>query len=126
MLFNSFEDLNTAVTAKMEELNTRSFAHTKGNRKEMFLKFDKPVLRSLPANEYTVYDYKVVKVPNNYHVAVDDHYYSVPYVYYKQSVIVRSSYKEVIITDENNRVIARHDKAFMPYPKYITNEKHMP
>lgn len=40
-------------------------------------------------------------------------------------VIVRTSKNQIIITDENNHLICSHDRAYKPFPKYITKKEHM-
>lgn len=83
-------------------------------------------MRPLSMSPFTCFDYKYVKVPNNYHILIDNHYYSVPYKYYNHMVLVRTSKNQIIITDENNHLICSHDRAYKPFPKYITKKEHMP
>lgn len=125
-LLNSFDELNEVIGLEMEKLNQRPYKSAKGNRKDMFIEFDKPAMRPLTMSPFTCFDYKYVKVPNNYHILIDNHYYSVPYKYYNRMVLVRTSKNQIIITDENNNLICTHDRAFKPFPKYITEKEHMP
>ena len=124
--FPSFIDLNNEISIIIDELNRRPFSNGKGNRKELFEKYDKPALKSLPDESLKVYSYIIKTVPNNYHIEYDGHYYSVPYTYYKQEVTLKVSYFDIIICDSMNRMICRHTRAYKPYPKYITLENHMP
>lgn len=125
-LFDSFVSLNSEIMTIMDELNKRPFNKESGNRKEVFEKFDKPALKALPSESMKVYKYEVRKVPSNYHIEFDNHYYSVPYTYYKQDVTLKASLFDIIICDSMNRLICRHQRAFKPFPKYITAEEHMP
>lgn len=124
--FESFTDLNTEIFQMMEELNERPFSKGKGNRKEMFEKYDKPVLKRLPSESLKVYKYLVKIVPNNYHIEYDEHYYSVPYHYYKQEVTIKASSFDIIICDPLNQLICKHTRLYKPFPKYSTIEEHMP
>lgn len=38
-------------------------------------------------------------------------------------MLVRTSKNQIIITDENNHLICSHDRAFKPFPKYITKKR---
>ena len=110
----------------IDELNNREFSKEKGNRKELFDKYDKPALKPLPHESLKPYTYVIKTVPNNYHVAYDNHYYSVPHTYYKQEVTLKASYFDIIICDSMNHLICTHKRAYKPFPKYITKEEHMP
>lgn len=125
-IFSSFVDLNTEILMIIEELNIRKFNNGKGSRKEMFEKYDKPVLKPLPKESMKIYTYIVRTVPNNYHIEFDGHYYSVPHTYYKQSVTLKVSFFDILVCDSMNRLICRHTRAYKPFPKYITAEEHMP
>lgn len=124
--FDSFTSLNNEILSIIDELNQRSFSNGKGNRKELFEKYDKPAMKELPSESLKSYSYEIKNVPNNYHIMYDNHYYSVPYIYYKQEVTVKASYFDILICDSMNRLICKHKRLYKPYPKYSTIEEHMP
>ncbi len=124
--FSSFSELNAEISIIIDELNNREFSKEKGNRKELFDKYDKPALKPLPHESLKPYTYVIKTVPNNYHVEYDHHYYSVPHTYYKQEVTLKASYFDIIICDSMNHLICTHKRAYKPFPKYITKEEHMP
>lgn len=66
--FSSFSELNTEISIITDELNNREFSKGKGNRKELFDKYDKPALKPLPHESLKPYTYVIKTVPNNYHV----------------------------------------------------------
>ena len=131
-LFDNFVDLNEKIMEIIEELNSGEYdnksgkAKEKGSRNEMFEKYDKPTLKALPQESMKAYKYMVKKVANNYHVEYDKHYYSVPYVYYKQEITRKVSFFDIIICDSMNREICRHERAYKVFPRYITKDEHMP
>lgn len=87
-IYTSFEDLNADIKKIVAVLNARPFQNQAFSRQEMFIKYDKPCMKPLPGGEYTTCDYKaVLKVPNNYHIDYDGHYYSVLYTYCGHSKI---------------------------------------
>lgn len=125
-IFPSFKDLNTEIQVIVDELNSRPFQKGKGNRKQMFEEYDKPSMKPLPKDSFTLYSYAIRKVPSNYHLEFDGHYYSVPFSYYRQEVTLKASFYDIKICDQTNRLICRHERAYKPFPKYITKEEHMP
>lgn len=92
----------------------------------MFEEYDKKALKPLPSEAFRQYSYVVKTVPNNYHIEYDDHYYSVPYTYYKQEITLKASFFDIIICDSMNHKICTHKRLFKPFPKYSTNSDHMP
>ena len=124
--FSSFTELNTEISVIIDDLNKQKFSNEKGNRKEVFEKYDKPALKPLPHESLKPYTYVIKTVPSNYHIEYDGHYYSVPYTYYKQEVTLKASYFDIIICDSMNRLICKHKRTYKPFPKYITQESHMP
>ncbi len=118
-------DLNEKVREITEKMNDyiQGRTHT---RTELFQKYDKPALKPIPG-VFCYSDYKyVTSIPDNYHVKYDDHYYSVSYTYYKKPAIIRASFAEIVILDENNREIARHKRLYSYFPRYSTDPSHMP
>ena len=76
-----------------------------------FEKYDKPRMNQLPGESYTLCDYKYfLKVPDNYHLEYDAHYYSVLYTYKGKLAILKATMTEIRICDEYNRLICRHPR----------------
>ena len=67
-----------------------------------------------------------LKVPDNYHLEYDAHYYSVLYTYKGKSAILKATMTEIRICDEYNRLICRHPRSYRDFPLYITDDNHMP
>ena len=88
---------------------------------------DKPRMNQLPGESYTLCDYKYfLKVPDNYHLEYDAHYYSVLYTYKGKPAILKATMTEIRICDEYNRLICRHPRSYRDFPLYITDDNHMP
>ena len=84
-------------------------------------------MKPLPGGEYTTCDYKaVLKVPNNYHIDYDGHYYSVLYTYCGKPAILKATPSEIRICDQYNRLICTHRRSYKDFPLYITTDEHMP
>ena len=72
-------------------------------------------------------DYKVVTgIPDNYHIEYDGHYYSVSYTLHGKPAILKATFHEIIICDQYNRKIAEHRRVYSTFPKYVTQDEHMP
>ncbi len=125
-IYFSFEALNHDIRGRVIELSKRNFKHRTGSRESVFLALDKPLLRPLPKDPFESFTTKKVnKVPSNYHVEYDKFYYSVPYRYYSQTVVMHVFAKKVEIFDANNERIAIHQRRFNG-KRYVTNPEHMP
>lgn len=124
--FSSFEQLNETILKMAEEMNSRTKAGFRKSRKELFEEVDLPSMRPLPAEQFSRWDYVIRKVPDNYHISYDRHYYSVPFKYLSESVIVKASWSDLVICDQNNQVIARHKRQYEQYELYSTQTDHMP
>ncbi len=87
--FLSFGQLREAVRAKLRELNERPFSKMDGSRCSVFEQEERPALKSLPALGFNFGVWKKASVYIDYHIQVDNHYYSVPYRYVGKEVDVR-------------------------------------
>ena len=75
----SLAELNAAIRERLERLNTRPFQKLPGTRRTLFDATDRPALRPLPATRYEYAEWRSAKVNIDYHIAVEQHFYSVPY-----------------------------------------------
>ncbi len=83
-------------------------------------------MKPLPGESYTTCDYKYfLKIPDNYHLEYDGHYYSVLYTYRGQPAILKATLSEIRICDRNNRLICKHLRSYKSFPLYITDDSHM-
>jgi len=126
-VFTSFEQLNARVKEIVNIINNRpTKTVTKETRLEMFDRYDKPCMKSLTDGEFMTCEYKAFsKVPDNYHLEFDGHYYSVSYKHLGEPAIIKATPSEVIICDKYNRVIYKHQRSYKNWPKYITCDEHM-
>jgi transposase len=123
--FFSLADLNRAIRELLDKLNQRPFKKRDGCRQSLFLELDRPALRPLPAERFEVAAvWRSAKVNIDYHVEVDDSFYSVPYQLVHQQVDVRATPTTVEIFHQGTRV-ASHPRAAKPYTP-VTNPEHRP
>jgi hypothetical protein len=67
-------------------LNSKEFKKLDGNRKYLFEKFEKPLLKPLPQESFEFMTWKKARVNINYHIELEKHYYSVPHKYIRKEV----------------------------------------
>lgn len=125
-IFTTLEDLNAETKKIVATLNSQQFQKKPFSRKEAFLKYDKPCMKPLPGGCFTVCDYKPVeRVPDNYHIEYDSHYYSVLYTYCGKPAILKALPSEIRICDQYNRLICKHKRSYDTFPLYVTDDSHM-
>lgn len=125
-LYYSFDSLNHDIRERVLELSKRKFKHREGSRESVFLALDKPCLRPLPKDRFESFITKTVtKVPSNYHIEYEGFYYSVPYSFYKQTVVMHIFAKKVEIFTSEGKRIAIHQRHFSGR-RYVTDPEHMP
>lgn len=123
--FFSLEELNDAIRELLTRLNQKSFKKKlQGCRESEFLRLDKPALRPLPAAPYVFEAWQRARVPNDYHVEVDRHYYSVPYDHVGHEVEIRATERTIEVLHRGIR-IASHARSHEVGGKTTVRE-HMP
>ena len=129
-IYTSLEELNRATQKIIATINQDEFRQKSDIRKTRmyaFETYDKPRMRPLPGGCYALCDYRYyARVPDNYHLEYDGHYYSVLYTYHGKPAILKATMSEIRICDENNRLICRHPRSYKDFPRYITDVAHMP
>ena len=124
--FFSIDELNQRIRELVDELNQRpmkSFGNR--TRRELFEVLDKPVLRPLPANRFECTEWKWARVAPDYHLQVDDNFYSVPYTLNREEVEICSTASTIEVWYLNKRVAAHARRTSTKYVHY-TDPAHMP
>jgi len=122
--FFSLAELNQAIRELLDKLNQRPFRKRPGCRASLFQELDRPVLGPLPRERFELQQWATARVNIDYHVELDFHYYSVPYVLTGQQVEIRSTLTTVEIFHRGERV-ASHVRSHLPY-KATTVHEHRP
>ncbi len=122
--FFSLEALNARICELQGDLNNRVMRDYKATRRELFEKIDRPALRPLPSEPFVYGEWKTAKVNLDYHIAVDHHFYSVPYRLVHEKVDVRVSARTVEVYHRGQRV-ASHRRSFVG-GRHTTDPAHMP
>ena len=122
--FLSLWELNAAIRSKLSEFNSKPFQKKDGSRKSVFGE-ERMFLLPLPERPYELAAWKIATVQFNYHIAVENGNYSVPYEYIKQKVDVRLTKRLIEVFFAGNR-IASHPRLSGRPGQYSTYEEHMP
>jgi transposase len=122
--FFSLAEVNQAIEELLVRLNHRPFRKLPGSRRSLFESLDQPALRALPAQRYEYGDWETHRVNIDYHVAFDNHWYSVPYALTQQEVEVRATAATVEIFHRGLRV-ASHARSPVPHAA-TTVDDHRP
>ena len=122
--FYALADLNAAIAELLERLNNRPLRKLKQSRRELFSLFDQPNAQPLPHKSYQYAEWKLATVNIDYHIEVDQHYYSVPYKLKGEKLEVRLTAHTVEAFLKGQRV-ATHVRSFVPH-HHTTLKEHMP
>lgn len=123
--FFSLPELNDRIAELLERLNERPMRDYGGeSRRRLFERIDAPALSPLPERRFVYGKWKKAKVNIDYHVAIDQHFYSVPYSLARETVDVRVTSSTVEVFHRGNRV-ASHSRRFVK-GRHTTLPAHMP
>jgi len=122
--FFSVGELNQAMRPLLEKLNAQPFQKLEGSRNSLFDTQEKDKLLPLPAQAFEFATWAKAKVNIDYHVAVDNHFYSVPYSLIHRQLDVRLTEQMVELFHDGKRVAA-HPRSRVP-GKFTTLDEHRP
>jgi len=123
-VFYSITELNRAIMELLEVFNDKRMQRLPKSRRQLFLELDKPNALPLPAESFEYREWSFPTVAFDYHIGIDNHYYSVPWSLAKQKVSVRVTENAVEIFHRQERV-ALHQRSHAAY-QYTTLTEHMP
>src|SRR5262249_57822537 len=123
--FYSLAELNAAIGELLKRLNEeRPIRRLGRTRRQLLEELDRPALKPLPIEPYVFAEWRVRRVGIDYHVDVDNHFYSVPYSFARAEVEVRLTARTVEIFAKGTR-IAAHVRSSGNH-KHSTVPEHMP
>jgi transposase len=104
--FFSLAELNTEIARLLDALNDRPFQKLEGTRRSLFEDVERPALKPLPTTRYEYAEHRKARVNIDYHIAVENHFYSVPHRLVRKQVEVRLTASTVEILHDGHRVAA--------------------
>ena len=109
--FYSLHALNNAIAQLLTALNNKPFQKRQGSRQQQFEEREKAYLQPLPHADFEIATCKTQKVPPDYHVRIDGHYYSVPYPLTGETVLCRYTQSTLEVLHNGQRC-ASHLRSF--------------
>lgn len=122
--FYSVAEINEAIIPFLKLMNEKVMKHIGSSRKDLYEKYEKPILGKLPQEPFEIYIWKKAKVNIDYHVEFERHYYSVPYSFIHKEVEIRVTKDMVEIYNSNKKIIT-HKRSYL-LGKHTTITEHMP
>jgi transposase len=123
--FFSLAALNARMRELLGDLNARPMKGYGGaSRRDLFLRFDHPALRPLPAERFVYTEWRQARVSIDYHIDVERHFYSVPHRLIHQTVDVRLSATTVEVFHRGTRIWV-HGRSHQ-VGGFTTVAEHMP
>ena len=122
--FFSLRELNEAIWERLKIFNHKPFQKKDGSRATWFLE-EREFLLPLPMAAFELAEWSIAKVGFNYHISVDEHYYSVPYEYIRKQVDIRLTRGVVEVFYENLRICS-HVRSYDRRDRYLSKPEHMP
>lgn len=121
--FFSLCEINAAIKPLLIEYNEKAFQQLPGSRLSEFNCIDKPALKALPVHAYEYAEWKKARAGIDYHVALEHHYYSVPYRYIKHELDLRIT-RTLVQCFYKGKLIAAHART--DKKGHTTVNEHMP
>lgn len=122
--FFSIAELNRVIKEKLTDMNNRPLQKLSKTRRELFETIDRPAMEPLPEKDYEYAQWKKAKVNFDYHIEIDHHYYSVPHMYVRREVEIRTTARTIEVFFKGKR-IASHIRNFTKN-SFTTMTEHMP
>jgi transposase len=123
--FYSLAELNQAIQGMLADINGRRRLRSLGvTRQQLFEELDRSALRPLPAEPYVYAEWRVRRAGLDYHVDVEDHYYSVPFRFAKDELEVRLTARTVEVFRKGERIAAHIRNS--GNRRHTTTPEHMP
>jgi len=123
-IFYSLDEANDAIWTELEAYNARPMQGIRKSRREMFDTVERAALKPLPSDRYVQAEFCNCLVNIDYHVEVEKHYYSVPYLFAQERVEARFTATLVEIFHDGRR-IASHPRSYQRHQP-TTIPEHMP
>lgn len=121
----SLQELNEAISKKLEEFNAKPFQKREGSRLTAFQNEEKPFMKPLPASPYELAVWSTAIIHNDYLITDGKNKYSVPFDLIGQEVSVRLTSTTVEAFFQGSRV-ASHPRLIQRQRDPITKTEHMP
>lgn len=121
----SITELNELINERLHEINYEMTGADDTTRAQRFGQAEQAMLQPLPTSNFTVVQYRQLKVARNYHITCDRQHYSVPYQLVGNTWKVRLTHDAVTVF-HGNHVVAEHARLHGRKGQYSTTDAHCP
>ena len=104
--FFSLAECNAAIAAAVERMNGREMRRLGISRRQLFEAIERPVMQSLPQDDYEYAEWHLARVGIDYHVEVEGFFYSVPHALIREQVDTRATARTIEVFHRGKRVAA--------------------
>ena len=122
--FFNMSEVNAALRPLLAQINAQPFQKLEGSRNSWFETLERGQLLPLPATPFVLAHWSQAKVNIDYHVSVENHFYSAPYQLIHRQLDVRLTDQTVELFQHGKRVAAHRRSAVSG--GYTTLEEHRP
>ena len=122
--FFSLQELNQTLWELLNQYNARKLQGLNESRRSLFEKVERDALRPFLRQRYEIAEWKKAKANIDYHIALDNNFYSVPYKFRGKELTVRYTPSSVEVFYENKRIAVHH--RLSGKRKSSTSKEHMP
>lgn len=123
-IFHSLPEMNAAIAECLAIINARVMREIGKSRHTLWQELDRQALKPLPPSRYEFAAWNKARLQINYHIRVDDHFYSAPYLLIHKELWCRATAETIEVFHQGMRV-ASHSRSFVKF-KYTTDKAHMP
>ena len=123
-IFHTLAEMNVAIRELLEKVNDRKLRKLKQSRRELFETLERPSALKKPVKLYELAVWSAARLNIDYHVVLEDHYYSAPEKLVHKKLDIRMTEFIVEIFFKGERVTA-HQRSYVKYG-YTTLPEHMP
>src|SRR5947207_8476549 len=102
--FFSLDELNAEIRVCVATINAKVMKKLGKSRRELLETIERPALKELPSEPYRYAEWKRCGVAPDYHVEIEDHYYSVPFRLLRETVEARLTDTTVEVFHNGARV----------------------
>ena len=122
--FFSLAELNIAIRGCVAAINAKVMRRVGKSRAELLETLDRPALKALPNEPYAFGAWHRARVAPDYHIEIDDHFYSVPSKLIREIVEARITSATVEIFHKGGRIASHPYSAVRN--RHTTLTEHMP
>ena len=102
--FFSLAECNAAIAVAVERMNSREMRRLGISRRQLFEAIERPVMRTLPQDDFEYAEWHLARVGIDYHVEVQGFFYSVPHALIREQVDTRATQRTIEVFHRGKRV----------------------